>query len=1271
MLNRRIPNQLFYWSLISCILFFTCPREASVHKPGAREARTSFAAAMIVINEYLADPPPASAGDANGDGARDAAQDEFVELVNLSGAPLDISGFTVSDATSTRFTVPPGKIIPAGEAAVLFGGGVPTGSFGNAGANGLVFAIGGAGLSLNNGGDSIIIKDALGVEVVRHDYPPPPSAIGQAITRSPDVTGSFVAHSSAVGSGGNLFSPGARASGSPFTTTDPVIISISPDAAIVGSSDVTILVAGNNFQNGSRVRVDGSIVNTSFIAATELSAEIPPSVTAGQGIHAISVINPDMVVSNSVTFRVFGAIGINEFLADPPDDSAGDANGDGSRDSSQDEFIEVINRTDAPIDIGGFTITDADAVRITFPAGTIVPASEVAVVFGGGSPHGDFGNAQANGLVFTAALSLNNPGDTITIRDAAGSVVESIVYGSSEGSANQSINRNPDGAGTSFAPHASIAGSGGRLFSPGTRTSGSPFSTGPRITIIAPDRVMGGAAAFDMSVQGSGFEAASTVFVDGAAVETRFLSQVELIARVPASVTAISGDHAVRVRNEGGNRSNAVALNIIPPPPLLVSIAPRIVLVGSNSFTLFVTGENFVSSSIVIMESVPLVTAFTTARQLRASVPASFAATVGERRVRVGNSDGRQSNELILEVALPSAQITSITPAQAVVGGQAFSLIVAGKNFKNGAKVLFNQTELATSFVSPTELRAEVIATLLTSAGLGAISVRNVDGATSNEAIFRIIPDPPFIHSIDPPAVTEGSLDVTITITGEKFQHGALVRLLQAERAGALIDSAFIDGTKMEASLPAALTQSPGSVSFRIENPDLGFSNAATLKVLIKNPLVINEFLADPPEDLLGDSNGDGARSSSQDEFVEIVNRTAEPIDLSGFKLSDSDEVRHVFAAETILPPFEALVVFGGGSPSGRFGNAAENRLVFKASSGGLSLNNGGDTIRLADAEGTIVQEIKFNAEEGGANQSINRDPDAAGASFSRHTNVAEDNSRLFSPGSKAKGEAFTIKPVIGALAPASIRARSGETRLGVSGSKFLPGAVVLFGQTQLETTYRSDALLEAEVEAGLTIEGGAVEVRVRNPKGELSLSARLLIIDDPPRAGRLAPRAVGTGAESIEMTIEGERFQRGSRATVSGEQVETRFSASTMLVAMLPARFFRQAAELGVRVVNADGNQSNELKLAVEHGPLITRLSRSRIKAGRAAFEIRLGGVSFKPDVILFAGESALETRFVSDTQLTARIPQEMMARPGALTLQARHADGGRSNKVTVKVVE
>ncbi len=51
---------------------------------------------------------------------------------------------------------------------------------------------------------------------------------------------------------------------------------------------------------------------------------------------------------------------------------------------------------------------------------------------------------------------------------------------------------------------------------------------------------------------------------------------------------------------------------------------------------------------------------------------------------------------------------------------------------------------------------------------------------------------------------------------------------------------------------------------------------------------VINEIHADPDGSLAGDANGDGTRSSSQDEFVEIVNRTGSDVDVSGWTLADA-----------------------------------------------------------------------------------------------------------------------------------------------------------------------------------------------------------------------------------------------------------------------------------------------------------------------------------------------------------------------------------------------
>ena len=162
---------------------------------------------------------------------------------------------------------------------------------------------------------------------------------------------------------------------------------------------------------------------------------------------------------------------INEILADPAGDLSGDANGDGTRNASQDEFVEMINTSASPIDIGGWTLADGYGVRHVFPGGTVIPAGCGIVVFGGGSPTGIFGAMMVQ-TASTGSLGLNNGGDTITLNNGT-TEVATHAYGS-EGGNNQSLTRDPDITGA-FVQHSTATGSGGALFSPGTMVDGSSF----------------------------------------------------------------------------------------------------------------------------------------------------------------------------------------------------------------------------------------------------------------------------------------------------------------------------------------------------------------------------------------------------------------------------------------------------------------------------------------------------------------------------------------------------------------------------------------------------------------------------------------------------------------------------------------------------------------------------------------------------------------------------------------------------------------------------
>lgn len=164
------------------------------------------------------------------------------------------------------------------------------------------------------------------------------------------------------------------------------------------------------------------------------------------------------------------------------------------------------------------------------------------------------------------------------------------------------------------------------------------------------------------------------------------------------------------------------------------------------------------------------------------------------------------------------------------------------------------------------------------------------------------------------------------------------------------------------------------------------------------DPIVINEILADP-DATNGDANGDGVVDTADDEFVEIVNTSGADLDISGWTLADGFGVRHTFPANTIIPADCAIVVFGGGTPTGSFGNA----LVQIA--GSLGLNNGGDTITIND--GSKNYSVTYGG-DGGDNQSLTLDPDISGGSFVKHSVATGSGSALFSPGTQIDGSSFS-----------------------------------------------------------------------------------------------------------------------------------------------------------------------------------------------------------------------------------------------------------------------
>jgi hypothetical protein len=146
-------------------------------------------------------------------------------------------------------------------------------------------------------------------------------------------------------------------------------------------------------------------------------------------------------------------------------------------------------------------------------------------------------------------------------------------------------------------------------------------------------------------------------------------------------------------------------------------------------------------------------------------------------------------------------------------------------------------------------------------------------------------------------------------------------------------------------------------------------TSGAPTAVRADGGLILNEILAGPARDW----DGSGAFSSRDDEWVEVVNTGATPLDLVGFLITDGDSIPR-FALSGSLDAGAHLLVTGKQSFDW------EHATGFPAF--GLSLGNSGDAVILWQVTGpdtVVVDAYTYKSHEAAADRAVGRDPDGSG----------------------------------------------------------------------------------------------------------------------------------------------------------------------------------------------------------------------------------------------------------------------------------------------------
>jgi hypothetical protein len=300
-------------------------------------------------------------------------------------------------------------------------------------------------------------------------------------------------------------------------------------------------------------------------------------------------------------------------------------------------------------------------------------------------------------------------------------------------------------------------------------------------------------------------------------------------ALVTTASLAQPGQFPVVVISPGGQTSAAVNLAVVNTP-VIDSVNPATVIAGAAAFELSIAGSGFEPGAVVKLNGTALTTAFITANALFAQVTGAEVATAAQLSVAVSNPDGTASNQQTLTVAAApaiSSAAGSIDPPTVTAGSAAFTLTVQGSGFATDAAVELSGAALATTFVSSTEVQAQIApAQVAASAQLNVVVVNPGPPALTSNAEVLAVVSTPVINSLEPGAVIAGSGPITLTIGGSGFVAGSV-----AEVGGTAIPTVFMNATEITAQVTAAQVASVGQLSILVSNPGGASSNAQTLTV--------------------------------------------------------------------------------------------------------------------------------------------------------------------------------------------------------------------------------------------------------------------------------------------------------------------------------------------------------------------------------------------------------------------------------------------------------
>ena len=183
----------------------------------------------------------------------------------------------------------------------------------------------------------------------------------------------------------------------------------------------------------------------------------------------------------------------------------------------------------------------------------------------------------------------------------------------------------------------------------------------------------------------------------------------------------------------------------------------------------------------------------------------------------------------------PIPTITTLSPANIYAGSATTTVTINGTGFLSSSVASIQNVSLLTTYVSSTQIKAQIPASYLVQPGTNYLDVTNpAPGGGSGSAPFLVIESIPTLNNVAPAALVAGTASSPIFVNGYNFMTGAKVQW-----NGVSIPTTYISPSQLQAQPTTAQFATAGIVELSVSNPSPGgVSSPVTFNVTY--PATIN-----------------------------------------------------------------------------------------------------------------------------------------------------------------------------------------------------------------------------------------------------------------------------------------------------------------------------------------------------------------------------------------------------------------------------------------------